>query len=101
MQDGLPSLAMNVRKGLDRHRIPVFQQMIDEAEKGGEERFVELTDVPAIVEDIARGNRLNNRCINSSSTSCVLAILTQSAILSFANSLIASLGFACMVVALR
>jgi len=38
MQDGLPSLAMNVRKGLDRYRIPVFQQMIDEAEKAGEGR---------------------------------------------------------------
>lgn len=57
MQDGIPSLAQNVLKGLNRYKIPVFQQMIEDAEKAGEERFVEVTDIPRIVDDVVSGNR--------------------------------------------
>lgn len=57
MQDGIRSLAMNVNKGLKKYRIPVFEQMIRDAEDAGEERYVSAEDIPAIVEDIVRGNR--------------------------------------------
>lgn len=57
MQDGLPSLAKNVAKGLDRYEIPLFKQMIKEAEEAGEERFLALEDIPSIVEDVVSGNR--------------------------------------------
>lgn len=57
MQDGIPSLAQNVLNGLNRYQIPVFQQMIEDAKKAGEERFIEVADIPRIVDDVVSGNR--------------------------------------------
>jgi hypothetical protein len=57
MQDGLASLAQNVQKGLTWFEIPLFKQMIQDAQNAGEERFIEPHHVPALVEDIVSGNR--------------------------------------------
>lgn len=57
MQDGLASLAMNVDKGLNRYGMPFFEQKIKEAKEAGELRYLEPEDVPALVDDIVRGNR--------------------------------------------
>ncbi|UGV30921.1 hypothetical protein LO767_18565 [Halopseudomonas aestusnigri] len=56
-QDGLGSLALNVQKGLGRFGIPFFDEMIREAEAASEERYLDAEDVPALVDDIVRGNR--------------------------------------------
>lgn len=56
MQEGLPSLAMNVAKGLNRYEIPLFKRMIKDAKEAGEERFLAPEDIPAIVNDIVSGN---------------------------------------------
>jgi hypothetical protein len=58
MQDGLPSLAMNIDKGLNWYGMPFFEQKIREAEEAGELRYLEPEDVPALVDDIVRGNYL-------------------------------------------
>lgn len=57
MQDGLASLALNVQKGLKRFEIPLFKQMIQDAQDAGEERFIEPHHLPALVEDAVSGNR--------------------------------------------
>jgi len=59
--DGIPSLAMNIKNGLKRHGMPLFQQMIQEAKEAGEERYVSPEDVPALVNDIVSGNLSRRR----------------------------------------
>ena len=56
-QNGLASFARNVVQGLNRFGIPFFQEKIREAEAAGEERYLEPEDVPALVDEIVRGNR--------------------------------------------
>lgn len=56
MQGGLPSLAMNIDNGLNWYGMPFFEQKIREAEEAGELRYLEPADVPALVDDIVRGN---------------------------------------------
>ncbi len=56
MQDGLASMAQNIQKGLNWFDIPLFKQMIQDAENAGEERFVEPHHIPALAADIVGGN---------------------------------------------
>ncbi|NIE64111.1 hypothetical protein F3J17_09555 [Burkholderia sp. Ax-1719] len=55
-EPGIPSMGMNVKKGLRRYGIPFFEQKMREAEAAGEVRAVPLEDVDAIVGDIVAGN---------------------------------------------
>lgn len=57
MQDGMASMAMNVKKGLDQYGMPFFDKKIKEAKDAREERFLTPADVPALVDDIISGNR--------------------------------------------
>ncbi|MCU7645667.1 hypothetical protein [Pseudomonas piscis] len=57
MQDGIPSLAMNVKKGMNRFGIPFFEQKVQESKDAGELRYLTPEDVPALVEEIVSGNR--------------------------------------------
>ena len=57
MEVGIRSLAMNVKKGLDRHGIPLFEQKIGEAKAAGEERNMSAQDIPSLVNDIISGSR--------------------------------------------
>ncbi|NWB63902.1 hypothetical protein [Pseudomonas sp. F1002] len=56
MQDGLASMAQNIQKGLNWFDIPLFKQMIQDAENAGEERFVEPRHIPALAADIVSGS---------------------------------------------
>jgi hypothetical protein len=55
-ESGLPSLGMNVKKGLGRYGIPFFEKKMREAEEAGEVRHVKLADLDAIVADMVPGN---------------------------------------------
>lgn len=56
MEDGLASMARNIKKGLDWFNSPLFEQMIQDAENASEERFVEPHHIPALAADIVSGN---------------------------------------------
>ncbi|WP_343669103.1 hypothetical protein [Paraburkholderia heleia] len=55
-QSDLASMAMNVRRGLNKYGIPFVQQMIDEAAAAGEERHIVIEHVNDIVNDVISGN---------------------------------------------
>jgi hypothetical protein len=57
IEDGITSMAQNVKRGLDKFGIPFFEQKIREAEAAGEERFLEANDVAQLVHDVVSGNR--------------------------------------------
>ncbi|MCE4073415.1 MULTISPECIES: hypothetical protein [Pseudomonas] len=54
--DGIPSLAKNLKNALNRHGMPWFEQKIQEAKEAGEERYLSVEDVPALVDDIVSGS---------------------------------------------
>ena len=56
LMDGMSSLAMNIEKGLNRYKIPFFQQKIIEAQQAGEERFMSVADIPMLVNEVVSGN---------------------------------------------
>lgn len=56
LEDGLPSMALNLRAALKQYGIPLFKQRIADAEASGEERYVTAADVAAIADDVVRGN---------------------------------------------
>ncbi|WP_332853423.1 hypothetical protein [Duganella sp. S19_KUP01_CR8] len=56
LMDGMSSLAMNIEKGLNRYKIPFFEQKIMEAQQAGEERFMSAADIPMLVNDVVSGN---------------------------------------------
>jgi len=56
LQANLGSMAMNIQHGLKEFGIPLFQQMIREAEAAGEMRYVTPEHVKPIVTDIVEGN---------------------------------------------
>lgn len=58
LQDGVPSMAQNLRRGLQRNGLPLFEQRVREAEEAGEERFMTEADVAAIANDAVHGNWL-------------------------------------------
>jgi len=55
LEDGIASMAINLRRGLKRHGLPLLQQMVDEAAAASEERFITEQDISAIADDAVRG----------------------------------------------
>lgn len=55
LQDGLASMALNVRRGIRQHGIPILQKMVNEAAAAGEVRYFEAAHVTAIADDAVRG----------------------------------------------
>lgn len=56
LEDGLPSMAINIQKGLKKYGLPLFKQRSHEAQEAGEERYVSMEDVKSIADDVVRGN---------------------------------------------
>lgn len=56
LEDGLSALAINVKKGIDKYGMPLFEQRTREAQEAGEERYVSKDDVNALVDDVVQGN---------------------------------------------
>lgn len=56
MQDGIASMARNLKQGIKRNGIPIFEQRMREATATGEERYVTAEDISAIVADAVAGN---------------------------------------------
>jgi hypothetical protein len=56
MESGLRAVAMNLRRGLQKHGLPLFEQRVREAREAGEERYMVPDDVKAIVDDAVQGN---------------------------------------------
>lgn len=56
LEDGLPSMAINLQKGMRKYGIPFAQQMVEEAENSGEKRYFSEKDIPSIVHDLVEGN---------------------------------------------
>ena len=61
LQDGLPSLAMNVHLAHQKYGIPYFEQKIREAQEAGEDRYMTAEDVVAIASDVVHGNLARRR----------------------------------------
>lgn len=55
-ESGLRSTALNVKRGLKKFGIPLFQQSVNEAKEAGETRCVEPEHIPALVNDVVHGN---------------------------------------------
>lgn len=51
LQNGLASMALNVRRGIRQHGIPILQKMVDEAADAGEVRYFEAAHAAAIADD--------------------------------------------------
>ena len=56
LEDGLPSMAKNLRKGLMRYGIPCADRMVQDTEESGEERYFSRQDVMQIAHDAVEGN---------------------------------------------
>lgn len=56
LEDGLASLAMNVKKGLKAYGMPYFDRKIAEAEAAGETRYMTDEDLQALAADVVHGN---------------------------------------------
>jgi len=54
--EGVPAVAINVRKGLGRFGLPYAAQKIKEAREAGEERFFTPEDLIAIANDVVHGH---------------------------------------------
>lgn len=55
LQDGIASMALNLRRGIKQHGIPVLKKMVDEAAGTGEQRHFESSHAAAIADDAVRG----------------------------------------------
>ena len=56
LQDGLPSMALNLQKGLKKFGMPLMNEWIQEAQESGEERIFSEKHVGPIIADIMSGN---------------------------------------------
>ncbi|AUI89042.1 hypothetical protein [Xanthomonas oryzae] len=56
LEDGLPGLAINLKKGLHRFGIPFFKKKIADAEASREERYVTEADISKIAYDVGVSN---------------------------------------------
>ncbi len=54
LQTCLASVALNVRRGIRQHGIPILKEMVD-ADASGEVRHFEAAHVAAIADDAVRG----------------------------------------------
>lgn len=55
LQDGLASMALNMRRGIRQHGIPILKKMVEDANASGEVRYFEAAHVAAIADDAVRG----------------------------------------------
>lgn len=56
LEDGLPSMARNIQKGIGKFGLPWFKQKIADAKASGEERYVTEADVVQIAHDAVVSN---------------------------------------------
>lgn len=56
LEDGLSAMAINLKKGLKRYGIPLFEQRMRESERKGELRYVSEEDCKLLADDIVQGN---------------------------------------------
>ncbi|APO97415.1 hypothetical protein [Xanthomonas vesicatoria] len=56
LEDGLPNLAINLKKGMCRLGIPSFEKKIADAEASREERYVTEADIAEIAYDVVVSN---------------------------------------------
>jgi len=56
LPDGMRSFAMNIRRGLAKYGLPLFEERAREAQESGEERFLTEEDVNALSYDATIGN---------------------------------------------
>jgi hypothetical protein len=56
LQDGLPTMAINLRKGIGKHGLPWLEQQVAEAQASGEEKFLTEQDCARIAHDAVIGN---------------------------------------------
>lgn len=56
LEDGLPSMAKNLRKGLAKYGIPWAERMAQHAEESNEERYYSEQDAMHIAHDAVGGN---------------------------------------------
>lgn len=56
LQDGLSSMANNLKKGLGRYGLPSLAQGIRESQEAGEERYFTVEDIKSIADDAVHGN---------------------------------------------
>ncbi|MGF6976588.1 hypothetical protein QFZ94_005038 [Paraburkholderia sp. JPY465] len=54
----LPSLAKNIKREMDIHGMPLFEQRVKEAEAVGVVRYVQAEDLAALASDVVHGNYL-------------------------------------------
>ena len=54
--DGLSSMAINLRRGMQKFGLPWFENQVAELAKTGEERYLEEQDISRIVHDAVHGN---------------------------------------------
>jgi hypothetical protein len=61
LEDGLASMAKNLRRGIHKYGLPWLDATVADAEASGEERFFTEQDVGRLVHDVVVGNweRLN------------------------------------------
>lgn len=56
LEDGVPSIARNIKKGLVKYGVPKLARLVADAEESGEERYFSEQDVTEIVQDAVFGN---------------------------------------------
>ncbi|AFC86373.1 hypothetical protein Fraau_1986 [Frateuria aurantia DSM 6220] len=56
LQDGIASMALNLRKGMDRYKLPWVEQRIAEAKAANEKRFFSMEDAAHIARDAVSDN---------------------------------------------
>jgi len=56
LEDGLPSMAKNLRKGIAKFGLPWLKQQVAESHSHGEERFLTKQDFARIVHDVVVEN---------------------------------------------
>ncbi len=55
-EDGLGSMAFNLKRGIDKYGLPLFEQRMREADEAGEERYVTMEDCKSLADDVVQGN---------------------------------------------
>jgi hypothetical protein len=56
LEDGMPSFARNLRKGIERFGIPFVEQQVAQAKASGQEKYLSEQDCARIAHDAVVGN---------------------------------------------
>lgn len=56
IQNGIPSMATNLRHALNKFGLSKFERKVKEIEASGEERYLEASDIEEIVQEAVEGN---------------------------------------------